>query len=111
MLRQEFHSTSTDSELLEAGSSVTYSFNPDAGYQIAQIIVNGEVVPKADSYAISNIDKSYTIKAIFTKDGQTVVTSQSSVVKQTSLVVGNGSRSGFSSLFLQRECTRSLSTH
>lgn len=86
--------TSTDSELLKAGSSVTYTFNPASGYQIAQIVVNGEVVPKADSYSISNIDKSYTIKAIFTKDGQTSVTSQSPVAKQTSIAIGASSRAG-----------------
>ena len=53
---------------LEAGKSVTFTFTPDAGYEINYVMVDNVDVAVTDGkYTISNISKNHTIEVYFKK--------------------------------------------
>lgn len=49
------------------GADLTYSIVPDAGYEIADVIVNEESVGIVNEYTFVQVDKDSTIQAVFAK--------------------------------------------
>lgn len=49
------------------GGSKTFTITPDAGYAVADVLVDGKSVGAARSYTFENIDASHTIEASFKK--------------------------------------------
>ncbi|MGG7213265.1 alpha-L-fucosidase [Clostridium nigeriense] len=50
---------------LEEGKSKTFTFTPNEGYEVSDVIVDGVSVGARDSYTIENIKKDMTISVIF----------------------------------------------
>ena len=50
---------------LEEGQSKTFTFTPNEGYEVSDVIVNGVSVGAIDSYTIENIKKDMTINVVF----------------------------------------------
>jgi len=50
---------------VNAGSSQTYSFNPNSGYWIDSVIVNGVQVPTASSYTFNNVSSNQSIRVTY----------------------------------------------
>ncbi|NJM14876.1 MAG: hypothetical protein HC896_05405 [Bacteroidales bacterium] len=46
---------------VEQGSSITYTFIPDSGYQVKQVLVNNIAVDSLKSYTFENIASDHTI--------------------------------------------------
>ena len=61
------HGTISDAgeTVITEGSSMTYTITPDDGYEIADVLVNGESVGAVDSYTFENISGDATIEAVF----------------------------------------------
>jgi len=51
-----------------AGASQTYTITPNAGFQIANLVVDGVTLPAASSYTFTSITGSHTISASFTNN-------------------------------------------
>jgi hypothetical protein len=52
------------------GSSITYSFTPNAGYQVVDVVVDGASVGAPGSYTFSNvIGNGHSVKVVFIPDG------------------------------------------
>lgn len=45
----------SDPQTIKAGESVTFGFVPDEGYEVAQVLINGQAVGKPDQYTIPSI--------------------------------------------------------
>lgn len=52
------------------GSSKTFTIIPAGGYEIADVLVDGNSVGAVSSYTFENVRASHTIKAVFEKIGQ-----------------------------------------
>ena len=52
------------------GSDKTFTFTPDEGYIIGDVLVDGESVGAVDSYTFENIRKSHTLEVVFVKAGE-----------------------------------------
>lgn len=52
---------------VDSGKSMTYSIAADTGYQIKDILADGESIGKKDSYTFINVDSDHTITATFKK--------------------------------------------
>jgi hypothetical protein len=50
---------------LSQGTNQTFSISPDTGYQIASILVDGDLVELANSYTFSNISSDHSINVTF----------------------------------------------
>ena len=50
---------------LEEGQSKTFTFTPNEGYEVSDVIVNGVSVGAIDSYTIENIKNDITINVVF----------------------------------------------
>lgn len=48
-------------------TSKTFYFTPDEGYEISDVLVNGESIGSVESYTISSISEDHTIEVIFTE--------------------------------------------
>lgn len=61
------HGTISDAgaAIITEGNSKTYTITPDDGYEIADVLVNGESVGAVDSYTFENISGDATIEAVF----------------------------------------------
>ena len=55
------------------GSSKTYTIQPKAGYEIADVLVDGKSVGAVTSYTFSNITQAHTIKATFRANGKIAI--------------------------------------
>lgn len=53
------------------GHSRTFTFTPDSGYTLTDVIVDGESIGVADSYTFRFVEDDHTIEAIFTKNPST----------------------------------------
>lgn len=51
---------------VETGSSQTYTITPDCGYEITNVLVNGNSVGVVSSYTFSNVEANQTIEVVFT---------------------------------------------
>lgn len=47
------------------GSSKTFTINPDSGYRVADVLVDGASIGAVSNYTFNNITKSHTIEASF----------------------------------------------
>ena len=64
----EHGSVTADVETVEEGGKVTLTVTPDAGYELQQLIVNGESVQvSGGTYAIENVVADVTVSATFSK--------------------------------------------
>ena len=54
------------------GSSKTFTFVPDSGYEVDSVSVNGAPQPKAESVTLDNITEDTTVTVSFVQKGQTV---------------------------------------
>ena len=54
---------------VDAGTSRTFTLTPESGYEIIQLLVDGESVGTPSSYTFSNIISSHTISAAFGLSG------------------------------------------
>lgn len=61
-----------DSSAAAQGSSVTFTVVPDEGYEIADVLVDGQSVGAVTSYTLENIQENHSISAVFRlkDDGQ-----------------------------------------
>ena len=61
------HGTISDAgeTVITEGGSKTYTITPDDGYEIADVLVNGESVGAVDSYTFENISGDASIEAVF----------------------------------------------
>ena len=61
------HGTISDAgeTVITEGGSKTYTITPDEGYEIADVLVNGESVGAVDSYTFENISGDASIEAVF----------------------------------------------
>ncbi|MBQ8400696.1 MAG: S-layer homology domain-containing protein, partial [Clostridia bacterium] len=50
---------------LERGNTITYVINPDEGYEIADVLVDGESVGAVSEYTFENASRKHTIEAVF----------------------------------------------
>ena len=71
------------------GGSQTFTIDPDVGYQIADVLVDGASVGAVASYTFENVASDHTIHATFTKVVYTVTVSASPAEGGT--VSGGGS--------------------
>jgi alpha-L-fucosidase len=58
---------STDTASVAAGASKTYTFTPDAGYKIKDVIVDGKSVGAVPSYTFQDVSASHTITVEYAK--------------------------------------------
>ena len=58
------------------GRSRTFTITPDKGYEVADVLVDGESVGAVERYTFQNVQKSHTIKVSFQPEG--VVSTESS---------------------------------
>ena len=56
---------SPESQSVEAGGKATFTITPDAGYVIADVLVDGESVGAVSSYTFEKVAKAHTISALF----------------------------------------------
>ncbi len=49
------------------GSSKTYTFTPDEGYEIASVIIDGKDIGPVDEYTFKNIKGKHTVSVVFAK--------------------------------------------
>lgn len=49
------------------GSSTTFSFTPDEGYKISDVLVDGESIGAVDSYTFESVMGNHTVEALFEK--------------------------------------------
>ena len=54
-------------QTVASGSSATFTMTPDAGYQIAALLVDGAPVANAASYPFTNVTAAHTIAVTFVK--------------------------------------------
>lgn len=47
------------------GSSQTFSFIPDYGYEVSFIIINGQPISPAETYTFSNVTKDQTMQVVY----------------------------------------------
>ena len=52
------------------GSDKTFRITPDAGYEIADVLVDGESVGAVDKYTFESVRKAHTIEALFAPEKQ-----------------------------------------
>jgi hypothetical protein len=57
----------TDTASVAAGASKTYTFTPDAGYKIKDVIVDGKSVGAVPSYTFQDVSASHTITVEYAK--------------------------------------------
>ncbi len=50
---------------LQEGEDVTFEFEPAAGYELAEIQIDGKSISTTDEYTFDNIDKNYTLHVVF----------------------------------------------
>lgn len=50
---------------VEDGGSVSFTITPNSGYEISQVLVDGESVSIGSSYSFNNVTKDHTIYAVF----------------------------------------------
>jgi ethanolamine ammonia-lyase large subunit len=60
------------------GTTQTFSLTPDAGYHVADVLVDGVSVGAVTSYAFSNITGDHTIAASFAINSYTITASVTS---------------------------------
>lgn len=81
------------------GSSQTYAITPDAGYHIADVIVDGKPVGAVSSYTFNTITSDHSIHAVFATDTFTVTATAAeggSIVPSGSIAVNRGESLAFS---------------
>ena len=58
--------SSVEGTKLKPGSSVTFTFTPEAGYRLKSAAVNGDIVKlENNSYTIENVDRDITVSAVY----------------------------------------------
>ncbi len=65
-------STPNSSVELEYGSSKTFSFVPDAGYEVDNVIIDGVSKGSITTYTLNNITADHTISVSFRKQKKTI---------------------------------------
>lgn len=56
---------SSDIITMERGSSITFTARPSRGYQVAELIIDGERCPKLDRYTFTDLQENHSIHAVF----------------------------------------------
>ena len=56
---------------VSAGSDQTFTFTPNAGYRVKEVIVDGKAVTAASSYTFKNVEEKHTIAVTFEKGAVT----------------------------------------
>lgn len=56
---------------ISQGSDLAFTITPDSGFQIADVLADGESVGDVSSYTFTNIISNHTITAIFEKSSET----------------------------------------
>jgi len=51
-----------------AGSAISYTITPNAGFQVANLVVDGVTLPAATSYSFTSITGNHTISAAFSNN-------------------------------------------
>lgn len=54
------------------GKDKTFTITPDAGYEIARVLVDGDNVGAVDTYTFENVRKNHTIEAFFAATGDNI---------------------------------------
>lgn len=62
---------------LEYGSSITYQFRPNVGYQVKEVFVDEVSLGNITSYTISQIKKDYQIRVLFEQEKYTITVIES----------------------------------
>ena len=57
---------------VEGGSDVTFTLNPNEGYRVDDILLNGDSYGDSDEFTLTNINKDYLIEVTFTKETYTI---------------------------------------
>jgi len=51
--------------LVASGANQSFAFSPFSGYQLSQVLVDGQVVPTTSNYTFSKVKKDHSIKVTF----------------------------------------------
>ena len=70
-------------DIASAGESRTYTFVPDEGYEVDDVLVDGQSQGSIDSYTFSNISASHSLEVTFAKKAKLATPKLSSVTNTT----------------------------
>lgn len=57
----------TNSVMVDAGDSYTFTIKPNEGYQIDNLLIDGQMVEPQEVYSFINIDKDHSIGAVYSR--------------------------------------------
>ena len=84
---------------VDHGSSQSYAIVPNAGYHVADVLVDGVSIGSISSYTFNQIAENHSITATFSIDSHTISASagnNGSITPAGSVTVDHGSSQGFS---------------
>jgi uncharacterized delta-60 repeat protein len=84
------------------GGSIEYIFTPETGYQVADVIVNGQSIGPITSYLFEDISENQTIQVIFEMTTSTVSTFMENLIR----IYPNPTRSFITIEFLKEDIGR-----
>ena len=84
-------------QTVSAGSNVTFSFTPDSGRHVADVLVDGSSVGAVASYTFTNVTANHTISATFAANTYTITTSAgpNGAISPSSPSVAHGASQAF----------------
>ncbi len=84
------HGSITASKTVTDGDDATFTITPDAGYHVADVLVDGVSVGAVTSYAFPNVAKDHTISATFAENAASLIATRLTMnVNPTSLSLGH----------------------
>ena len=78
---------------VKPGDSVKYTFEPDDGYAIYQVIVDGKNVGAVNEYSFNDVSADHSIKVLY-KEGLLIAASVSNVEKNSPVIGGTLTNTG-----------------
>ncbi len=84
--------------VIKSGTSQTFDFTPDSGYEVDKVIVDDVEQPVSDSYTFNNVTENHTIKVIFKQITHTVTATagaNGSITPSGDVAVTHGSNKTF----------------
>jgi len=85
-------SSSTGTNSVKGGNNITFTFVPDAGYYVKDVLVDGVSIGAVDSYTFENVVSNHTLSVLFDTDTTYTITSidaENGTITETSIVKKN----------------------